>query len=122
MSKTNLDEYKSTLETFLNDYREYIDSYYSGHYGHDDLRTRLQRQSKLVSRIVDFVHGGCLLKLTKSDSINFYQALSYILTNNVTDQTRKFIESNVEATLNEAIGNIENGTIPSKKNEACTSY
>ncbi len=114
MSEINLANYKKSLEEFLHDYKNYIDSYYLSDYGREDLKTKLQRQSKHVSQIINVVHGGCSLKLSKTDSINFYQALAYILTNNVTDKTRHFLESNVEATLNEAIGNIENNTIPLK--------
>lgn len=119
MNKTKLDEYKNTLETFLRDYRQYIGSYspYGGGYGQAGLRTKMQRQSKLVLRIIDFVHGGCSLRLDKSTTINFDQALSYVLTGNIRIQTREFVEANVESVLNQAIGNIEHGTIPSGKLE-----
>lgn len=120
MSQINLEESKILLEEFIKDYRTYIASYtiagYGSkekHYGYPNLRTKMQRHSGLVSNIVDFVRGDCSFKLSDTDSLNFYQALMYVLTNNISEQTRKFLESNVEATLNEAIGNIENGTIPS---------
>lgn len=118
MNKTKLDEYKDVLATFLGDYRQYIGSYasYRG-YGKADLRTKMQRQLKLVLEIVDFVHGGCSLRLDKSTTIDFSQALSYVLTGNVDARTRTFVESNIESVLNQAIGNIENGTIPPEKLE-----
>jgi hypothetical protein len=118
MDKTKLDEYKNVLETFLRDYRQYISSYisYSG-YGESHLRTKMQRQLNLVLNIISFVHAGCSLRLDKSVTISFAQALEYVLTGNVTTQTHTFIESSVESILNQAIGNIENGTIPLKKLE-----
>jgi hypothetical protein len=75
----------------------------------------MQRQLNLVSNIIDAVHGGRSFTLNTSEEINFLQALSYVLTNNVSKDHRKFIESNVESILNEAIGNIVNETIPSKQ-------
>jgi len=120
-SETNnrkLDQCKSVLEAFLDEYREYIASYHDyGGYRRSDLRTKLQRQSRLVLLIVDDVHGGCSLRLDESNIVNFGQALSYVLTGSVTFKTRGFLEANVESVLNQAIGNIDNGTIPSKRLE-----
>lgn len=118
INKVKLDEYQSVLKTFLRDYRQYIGSYssYRG-YGEAVLRTKMQRQLNLVLNITSFVHGDCSLRLDKSVTVSFAQALEYVLTGNVNIQTRTFVESNVESILNQAIGNIENGTIPSKKLE-----
>jgi len=120
MNKTKLDEYKSVLETFLSDYRQYIGSYSpytDGCYGNRGLRTKMQRQLNFVLGIIGLVHGGCSLRLDKSVTVSFAQALEYVLTGNVNIQTRTFLESNVESILNQAIGNIENGTIPSRRLE-----
>jgi hypothetical protein len=118
IDKTKLDEYKSVLETFLTDYRQYIGSYSpytDGCYGNRGLRTKMQRQLNFVLGIIGLVHGGCSLRLEKSVTVSFAQALEYVLTGNVNIQTRTFLESNVESILNQAIGNIENGTIPSRR-------
>jgi hypothetical protein len=117
MNKDQLDEYKNVLEIFLNDYQKYINSYStrygSGDYYDDSLKTKMQRELSLVSKIVASVHGGCSLKLSESETVNFRQALSNILTNNISKANRIFLESNVESILNQAIGNIVNDTIPS---------
>jgi len=118
MNKDELDKDRSILEAFLDDYRKYIHSYWGGlsddsHYQDQSSKTKMQRQLTLVSKIVASVHGGCSLKLAESNTINFRQALSNVLTNNVTQENRIFLESNVESVLNQAIGNIVNETIPS---------
>jgi hypothetical protein len=113
LDKTKLDEYQKILEIFLSEYEHYINR---NNYGRDAARTKLQRQSTLISRIVSSVHVGCALTLSDKDTIHFHQALSYSLTDTVDDShTRIFIESNVTSVLNEAIGNIQNNTIPDKE-------
>lgn len=112
MNKMTLEGYKSHLESFLKDYGEFKSSgYYSKT---EQLRTRLQRAIPLVSQIVDAVHGGHSLNI-ESKTITFRQALAYSLTGNIPDEHQKFLESNIELTLNEAIGNIVNGTIPTRE-------
>jgi hypothetical protein len=118
LNKTQLNDYKNILETFLLDYQTYIGSYYvyDEIYTNDNLRTQMQRQLVLVSRIVSLVHGGCSLKINKDTTLDFHQALSNVLTSNVSKDSkqRHFIEFSVESTLNEAVGNIVNGTIPTQ--------
>src|ERR1039458_8398138 len=100
MNQINLDEYRKVLEEFLEDYKTYIASYYD--YGDDyrraDLRTKMQRQTNLVSRIIANVHKGITLKIEKSGAtLSFYQALSSVLTNSFSksEEIRNFVESNV---------------------------
>ncbi len=112
MDKRKLNEYRNTLEEFLSEYEIYATR---GYTGQDKRRTKLQRNLKLVSNIVSLVHGGCSLRLSNSTTINFYTALSYSLTDNLSGEQLNFVESNIQCTLNEAIGNIVNNTIPTKQ-------
>lgn len=112
MNKTKLNEYKKILEEFLSEYAIYTTRAYTGQ---DNRRTKLQRKLQLISNIVSLVHGGCSLKLSNSTTLNFYTALSYSLTDNLSGEQRDFVESNIKCTLNEAIGNIVNNTIPTRK-------
>lgn len=111
VKKSKLDEYRGVLELFLDHYEKYISR--GAHvYRSDDLRTIMQRNLTLVSKIVASIRGGGSLVLDKSNTINFRQAISYSLTDNLGDSCN-FVESNVVAILNESIGNIINDTIPS---------
>ncbi|MFC2060743.1 TIGR02391 family protein [Chloroflexota bacterium] len=113
MANNTLGEYKESLELFLKNYKTFINRNY---YHSGELTTELQRRIPLISGIVHTVHGGGSLKI-ESKTINFRQALGYSLSGNISGDQRRFMENEIELTLNEAIGNIINGTIPHREIE-----
>jgi hypothetical protein len=110
MNRKTLEEYKSHLESFLKDYNSFTSSSY---YSTEEL-TRLQRATPLVSQIVSAVHGGGSMTIGKT-TITFLNALGYSLTSTLPKEHENFVEGHIKLTLNQAIGNIVNGTIPTKE-------
>ena len=105
------------MESYLEEYREYIHSL--GGYSSGDLYVRdsLQKKTTLVSRIVYNVNNRSDFILQKQ-KFDFHEILAFTLLDgsNLKDMwdsaTRHVIR-----TLNESIGNIENDTIPLRKIE-----
>jgi len=106
-------QYKVNLEKYLNDFEIFINR---DHYLTEVVmpaKKRLQRDTILIANIVNQVHGGGGMTINNT-KINFRQAIDYTLTGTISEGHEKFAKSHILLTLNQAIGNIVNGTIPSK--------
>ncbi len=109
MTNQSLDFYKETLELFLEDFKRYQN-------GNTQIKRNLQQRIPLIANIILIVHGGGNLKLKfNKDPFNFRMALGYYLTGSLSMEDRRFVGSNIELTINEAIGNIINDTIPNSE-------
>jgi hypothetical protein len=113
MDNADLKKYRKILEEFLEDYSQFVDSRRT--YIRRDTKTKLQRNINLVSDIVNNVHGGFSFKLVFSTPKSFHQALVISLSNTLSYEDYSQIDPIIICTLNEAIGNIVNGTIPAKE-------
>jgi hypothetical protein len=80
MTEVDLENYKQTLATFLEEYTKYTHSAgISSIAMRAELRTRLQRKITLVNRIIDQVHGGAVYTMGNK-TISFHETLGFTLT------------------------------------------
>jgi hypothetical protein len=118
MTEVDLENYKQTLATFLEEYTKYTHSAgISSIAMRAELRTRLQRKITLVNRIIDQVHGGAVYTMGNK-TISFHETLGFTLTkgaseNQFWDNAKEY----VIRIINEGIGSIENSTMLSKEIE-----
>jgi len=113
MNADVLARYEASLISFFNEYKKLIRGEYPVG-DRDNLVNKLERETVYISKIVWEVHGGGGMILGKN-SYTFQQALNYFLTDTVPNGYDDFVSSHISLTLNQAIGNIRNQTIPVKK-------
>jgi len=107
---------KQVLIDFRDKYRNFTSDTRRAYSETEKLRIELQHDLYLVAGIIYRVHGGRNFNLRDDKQVNFEQMLLSSLVDNFADERQqKYIEKNVASILNEAIGNITNDTIPSKK-------
>lgn len=117
MTEVDLETYKKTLGTFLEDYTRYTDNFGDYSAAKSERRTSLQRKSVLVSRIIDQVHhpAGYMMR---DRVISFHETLGFTLMKDAHEY--EFWGNATEYVIriiNEAIGSIENNTVLSEEIE-----
>ena len=114
MAEVDLENYKQTLATFLEDYISCTRSFGRFSAGRAELRRALQRKTTLVNRIIDQVHGGVGYTMGNK-TISFHETLGFTLMKGASEnQFWGDAKEYVIRIINEAIGSIENNTILSE--------
>jgi hypothetical protein len=117
VTQFDLATYRQTLETFLREYGDYLHELRTHPTSgwSSTLRTNLQRKTTLINRIVSSSVDTYRLTYVLNDKpYLFHAVLGFTLMENATeyeallDSARSYIIS----IINEAIGNIENNTLP----------
>lgn len=119
MPEVDLENYRTTLETFLEKYIEYTSQVSVGLPSRwpVELRTWLQRKTNLVALIIHRVHYEPEYA-TKGGTFIFYSVLSMTLQEGANeDELWDHLKAHVIRIINEGIGNIENNTIISRQIE-----
>jgi len=119
MKEAGLENYRKTLEEFLQKYIEYTDfiKHYSSPSRSAEMRKWLQRKTDLVDLIIKRVHYEPEYS-TKGEEYTFYSVLASTLEEGVDkEELWEWFKVHVTRIINEGIGNIENNTIVLKEIE-----